>query len=1076
MKRKLLIILFLTFSALVQVFAQNRTVTGTVTAREDGLPIPGVSVKLKGTNEGTQTNTAGKYSISVPAGSTLIFSFIGYESQQVAVTGTTLNITLTLSNNQLGEVVVTGALGIKTQSKQLGYSTATIDNKMLTQAKVTDIATGLSGKVSGLQINLADNGVDPSVRIVLRGNRSLTGNNQALLVVDGVPIEDNNYLNTINPEDIQDINILKGAVAAAIYGSKASNGVMILTTKKGTKGKTSITVSNTTQIQSVSYLPNLQTTFGPYGGEPGYTNANGTTRDVPYENQNYGPPFDGSMQPLALSPIFAKDGVTVVGYDTLFNRYSAIKNNRRDFFNNAISNQFNVGIDAGDDNSTLHVGFQDATINGVVPNDVDRRDNIRIGGLRTFGKFSIEYNASYNQSSISTYGPSYNQTSGGLTGDALYFEVLNIGANIPVTSFKDINGKYSNINSYYNAYATNPYWTLTNSRQNTVNYDWLANTNLALKITPWLTLSDRIGLTSRTFTFKATRPQLQFAPWAIADPWHAGNVPSSEQYVYAAEADQSFLEQRLNNDMILAFNKKFGLISVNALVGSNLEQNYQRTLGLGSTQLQFPGDFNVGSGLGIPSYGESNFQQREAAVYEEATLGYHDYVFLHITNRDEWNSVLAQDKNHYEYPSADLSFVFTDAISSLKDKDDLSYGKIHAGITRVANINLGGGVNPYGAYSLVNVFNTAPGFPFGSLGGYSLSGLNLSPNIKPEQTTEYEVGAELGFLKNRINFKVTVYHSDSRDQSLTQNLSSATGFNQQITNVGLVTNDGQEFDLNLIPVKTTNWNWNLGINFSHYSNKVVSLGQGQTQLQLPGAGSIYAVVGKPYPVIETNDFNRDPQGRVIVDANTGLPSINSALTIYGNTNPTRILGITSSLTYKSWNLSFVVDYRGGNQIFNTIGGTEAFTGISSQSAQNGRQRFIFPNSVINTGTAANPVYTPNTSVAVDNGGNTEGFGFWPTIYSSSLGSIYVDDASFIKLREATFTYTVPAGFLAKNASFIKKASIGLVGRNLLMFRPKSNTFTDPEFSDAGSGNATGTTSVNQTPPTRFYGANLTLTF
>jgi len=352
----------------------------------------------------------------------------------------------------------------------------------------------------------------------------------------------------------------------------------------------------------------------------------------------------------------------------------------------------------------------------------------------------------------------------------------------------------------------------------------------------------------------------------------------------------------------------------------------------------------------------------------------------------------------------------------------------------------------------------------------------ISDEIQPEQTTEYEVGAELGFLKNRINFKVSVYHSDSRDQSLTQNLSSATGFTQQITNVGLVTNDGQELDLSVIPVKTSNWNWNLGINFSHYGNKVVSLGPGQTQLQLPGSGAIYAVVGLPYPVIKTNDFNRDPQGRVIVDATTGLPSVNSQLTTYGNTNPTHILGVTSSLTYKSWNLSFVIDYRGGNQVFNTIAATEAFTGISSQSAQNGRQRFIFPNSVINTGTASNPVYTANTTVAVNNGGDVEGSGFWPTIFSSPLGSIFVDDASFIKLREATFTYTVPPGFLAKNAKYIKKASIGLVGRNLLMFRPKSNTFTDPEFSDAGSGNATGTTSVNQTPPTRFYGANLTLTF
>jgi hypothetical protein len=268
----------------------------------------------------------------------------------------------------------------------------------------------------------------------------------------------------------------------------------------------------------------------------------------------------------------------------------------------------------------------------------------------------------------------------------------------------------------------------------------------------------------------------------------------------------------------------------------------------------------------------------------------------------------------------------------------------------------------------------------------------------------------------------------------------------------------------------------VGINYSHFANKVVSLASGQQNLELEsfgGNGGIYAVVGKAYPVIETYDFNRDPQGRVIVDASSGMPSVNTNLTTYGNTNPTQIVGLTSSLTYKAWNFAFVVDYRGGNEIYNGIGATQAFTGVSSQSAENGRQRFIYPNSVISDGKGG---YTPNTSVAVDNGGDSEGSGFWASAFETNIGSIYVDDASFVKLREATLTYSIPASFLSKNASFIKRASVALLGRNLLMWRPKSNTFTDPEFSDAGTGNATGSTSVGETPPTRFFGGNLTLTF
>jgi TonB-linked SusC/RagA family outer membrane protein len=1057
---------------ITQVFAQNRTVTGTVTAKDDGLPIPGVTVKIKGTNSGVQTGTNGKFTISVPQGGTLVFTFVGYTAQERAVgTSTSLNIVLEPESKQLGEVVVTGALGIKTQAKELGYATATVSNTLLNEGKATNAASGLEGKVSGLQINTTDNGVDPNTRIILRGNRSITGNNEALLVVDGVPIDDDSYLNTINPEDISDVNILKGAVAAAIYGSKASNGVMVITTKKGTKGKTSITISNTTEIQAVSYMPALQTEFGPYGGEPNYTTPDGFSEAVPFENQNYGPPFNGAIIPLALSPIFAADGVTVTGYDTLYNKYSAIPNNRRDFFQNVLTNQINVGLDAGDENGTIHVGFQDADINGVTPNDAYRRDNFRIGGTRNIGKFSIEYNASYDQSTVSTYGPSYNQTSGGLTGDALYFEVLNVGANIPLTSFSNPNGMWSNINSYYNAYATNPYWTVTNSRENTRNYDWLANMNLAYKITPWLNISDRIGMTERTTTNKDTRPQVNFAPWAIADPWHAGNIPSSEQYVYAAESDYSFLEQRLNNDLLLAFDKKFGAIKVNAVAGTNLAQNYQTYIGLGSNELQFPGDFNVGSGLGIPNYYQDNFAQREAAIYEEVTLGFNDYLFLHATNRDEWNSVLDPAHNHYQYPGADLSFVFTDAFGALKDKSFLSYGKVHAGITQVANINLGGGVNPYGAYSLQNVFVNSSGFPFGTLGGYSLSTTNNNPNIKPEQTTEYEVGAELGFWNNRINLKFTDYHSNSRNESLTQVVSTATGYQQQLSNAGLVTNDGQEVDLTVQAVKTRDWNWNVGINYAHYANDVVSLGQGQTSLSL--GNNIYAIVGHPYPVIQVNDFARDPQGKVIVDPVSGLPSQNPNLTTYGNTNPTHILGVTSSLSYKAFTLSFVIDYRGGNEVYNQQAATEAFTGVSQQSAQNGRQRFIFPNSVIPNGSGG---YIPNTSVATNQGGDVEGSGFWPDIFSNNINSLFVDDASFIKLREANLMYQIPANFLQRNVSFIKKASLSLLGRNLLMWRPKSNQWTDPEFSDAGSGNAIGSTSVGETPPTRFYGANLTVTF
>ncbi|SDT60715.1 TonB-linked outer membrane protein, SusC/RagA family [Mucilaginibacter mallensis] len=1086
MKKLLLVSLCFLMLSITQVFAQNRTVTGTVTAKDDGLPIPGVTVRVKGSTGGVVTNSAGKYSISAPAGATLQFSFIGYNALAVAPKGGVQNVSLEPASTQLGEVVVTGALGVKKEAKELGYSVATISTKELTQAKVTDVATGLAGKVSGLQVNLADNGVDPQVRVVLRGNRSITGNNQALIVVDGVPIDDPNYLNTINPEDIESTTVLKGATAAAIYGSKASNGVLIITTKHGSKVAPSITVSNTTYLQQLSYLPKLQNQFGGYGGEGGsYVNANGTVNPVGYENEAYGPAFDGRQLLIALSPIFAADGTTVTGYDSLYSPYTYKKNAVKDFFKTGLQNQFNVSYSAGTDHGTFYLGFQDATTDGIVPDDHSRRDNITISGNQDYGNFHADYKVSYDQNNVNVAGNSYNQatTSGGLesagvfSGRPLYFEIINTPPNIPLEDFKDPTSQYGNPNSYYSAYSTNPYWTIANSRRKRDTYDLLGTLNLAYKITPWLSIADRIGITQTTEQFKYTRAGITFAPWAIADPQSAGNVPSSQGYLAPSEFDETYFEQRLNNDLYATFNKKFGDFSVNGLVGYNMEQRYQRGIQLQGDALQFPNDYNIGSVLGVPDYAEFSYTQRDYSFYEQATVGYKDFLYLTGTNRDEWNSVLAAGHDHFEYPSVNASYIFTNNIKALKDNKVLSYGKLTAAYSKVANINIGGtNGNPYGAYSLINPFVPPTGYPYGSIGGYSQSTLYLNPDIQPEKTTEYEFGTELGFLDGRISLKADYYQSKTRNESLTADVSAATGFTQKLVNAGLVTNTGEEFDLNVIAIKSRSVTWDIGATYSHYHNLINQLPGGEVQLSSFSdgvGGGIYAIQGQSFPVIKTNDWTRDPAtGKVIVDPTTGRPTVDPTEKTYGNTTPTQILGLTNSISYKNFTFSFVLDYRGGYSIMNDIGAYLNFTGIGAQSAENGRQRFIFPNSVVSQGGK----YVTNTSVAVNNGGNIAGDGFWPLVYGSNLGSIYVTSAAFWKVREANLTYDVPKSFLASNLPFIKRASVSLIGRNLLMFTPKSNIYTDPEFSESGNGNAVGATSDGQLPPTRFYGANLTVTF
>ncbi|HEX4852043.1 MAG TPA: SusC/RagA family TonB-linked outer membrane protein, partial [Puia sp.] len=990
----------------ILAFSQTKVVTGKVTDQQ-GQPIPFASVRVKGSKQGVSADADGNFSIRVKPTDALVVTGTGITAKEVPVgEGTALNVTVARSSTSLTEVVVT-SLGVQRQSKELGYATAKVNSKELTQAKVTDISTGLAGKVSGLQVNLVNNSVSPNTRIVLRGNRSITGNNQALLVVDGVPIDDVNYITKINPEDVENVNVLKGAVAAAIYGSKASNGVLIITTKHGTRGRSEVKVSNTISAETVSYMPKFQNTFSSYGGEGSYTNPDGTVEYVPYENQSYGPAYTGGKAPLGLGvPVFNADG-TVNHLDTNFVNFSPVKNNRKDFFNTGFTNQFDVSYSSGDDKGSFYMGFQDVLVNGVVPKDQSRRDNIRIGGVRNYGRFKVDYSVSYNQQLIDIAGLSYNQTNGGVfSGRPLYFEIVNNPAHVPLTSFKDWkNNIFADPNGYFDAYATNPWWTIDNSRRKTNTYDLLGNLQLSYKVFNWLTVSDRIGVTQTTANLKYTRAGINFAPWAVADPWGAGNVPSSQKVLSPSEYDESFLEQRLNNDLIGAFDKSFGDFTIKGLVGFNFGQRKQTDMYLQGDALQFPGFYSISSALGVPGYNQVMYLQREYSIYEEVTIGYKDFLFVHGSNRDEWNSVLDPSVRHFRYPGVDASFVFTQAIDAFKNSKVLNYGKIRGGYTQVSNINLGG--NPYGAYSLVTPYVTGGpatgtpgfvnGFPYGALGGYTTSTVYLNPLVKPEITNEFEVGLELGFLNDRIHFNGDIYQSKTKNQNLTAQVSPATGFTSKVVNAGLVTNQGLELDLNLVAVKTKDVEWRIGITYAHQKNLLNELQPGVTELQLSDfangtagvAGGIYAVQGKAYPVLKTTDWIRDSAtGKVIVDPVTGMPTVDPNEKTYGTTNPTDLLGINTSVTWKGLTLAAVADYRGGNYIMNSIGQNQDFTGVSFHSAENGRQRFIFPNSVVMQGGKL----VDNTTVAVSNGGNIGGAGFWPTVYTSGIGSVYITSA------------------------------------------------------------------------------------
>ncbi|MGH2645300.1 MAG: hypothetical protein ACRDE2_15200, partial [Chitinophagaceae bacterium] len=412
--------------------------------------------------------------------------------------------------------------------------------------------------------------------------------------------------------------------------------------------------------------------------------------------------------------------------------------------------------------------------------------------------------------------------------------------------------------------------------------------------------------------------------------------------VSGQDDDYTYTENIWYNDFLVTFNKKFNSFSVNVILGASVSQSIMNTQELSTSSLLIPNFYNIGSAAGIPAFSQNKFEQRQYAYFEDLTLGFKNYLFLNLTNRDEWNSVLAPGNQHYEYPSANASFVFTDAIPSLKNSNILSYGKIFGGLTRVANISLNS-QGTYGAYQIENTFGIGPNvfltgnaFPFGGLGGYTTSYTSLNPDVTPERTVSQEGGFNLGVWNNRINFNADYYHEITTQQTLAAQISRATGFNEKVLNTGKMLNDGVELDLNYKVIQNSNWTWTVGVHYAYNHNEVIaiipSLGIKSVQLGgylndfLPALdGGIYAQVGQPYPVIKVSDWQRDPEGKVIVNPVSGMPTVDHDLIVAGNTNPKSILGITTGLTWKTLTLNLVANYRGGYYIMNSIGRQFDFT-------------------------------------------------------------------------------------------------------------------------------------------------------
>jgi TonB-linked SusC/RagA family outer membrane protein len=1022
---------------------QQITVSGTVTSNT-GDALPGVSVFIKGTKQGTNTDASGKYVLKVPdANAILSFAFIGYTPKDVPVAGkSTLNVILTEDSQQLGEVVVT-ALGIKRSARELGYSTQQVNAKDLTQGRPTNLAAGLSGKVAGLQIIQTNNQIDAGdqVRVVLRGNRSFQGNNQALLVLDGtvVPLS---YLNSINPNDVESVNVLKGANAAALYGSEASNGVMIVTTKHGAKDIMEITYTNTTQLNQLSYFPKMQTQFGGGSGQDIFGNPLYT----PYENQNFGDRFDGTPRPIG-RPLPDGNIQTVP--------YANLSDEKKKFFDTGIDEQNDLSLSTGNDKGSTYINIQRLNSKGYVPGDRSNRTAARFNGSRIFKNLKVDYNLNYTQKNIDK------------SNAQVYNNIINTPANIPLSQYSDINSLYGSLDNYFNDYGLNPYYALQQQRNTERRDDFLGNLAVSYDAAPWLNLTVRGGITTFTRNGKNTNAQRDYSDFAH----DSGKAIANPQSYPGTESDYSYFNSRAEGNFLATVKKKVKDFSGTLILGTQVIQQSTRLLSAGTDFLVIPDFYNISYRSGDANVSEANTKYRRLGAFGDLTVGYKDYLFFHASGRNDWDSRLSSENRVFFYPSADLSFIFTDAFKALKKNNILSYGKIRGGIAKVYAVQ-------FDPYSLASTFDVGPGFPYGSTAGYSSGKVVYDPNLKPEQTVSTEIGLELGFFKNRIMLESSAYWETTKDQEVIKgiNISSATGLTNAIINTGEGKNHGVEVGLKGSPILSTNGRgvtWNVGINYSYNNNKAISLYQGLPNLSI--GNNNYIVQGQSYPALMGNGFQSDPQGRTIIDPATGFPKLSPTNILFGQTTPKNILGISSSVNYHNFTLAGTAEYRGGSVIYSGAGSTMDFSGISYGSATNGRERFVYPNSVYETSPG---VYVPNTNITT----RTGGIDYWAgSTTRYGVMQNYVTSGAFWKIRELSIGYEIPAKLLQRT-KFIKRANFALVGRNLFMFRPKSNVYTDPEFNANASNplgstvdNSQGSSNLDQTPPTRIYGFTASIT-
>lgn len=1108
MKKSLLLWLF-GLLLTTQVFAQNRTLSGTVKDAATGEALIGVNVTGKGTTIGTVTDIDGKYTLELPKDvNTLVFSYVGYTNVEKPVLSLKIDVTMSAEGKQLEEVVIS-ALNVQKNKGSVVYSQNSVKSEDLNKVQNKSVLSALEGKVAGVNITQSSGAVGASTRVVFRGETSLIGNNNALIVVDGIPINNSvstagagtdrrgnadrdNYVdfgnrgNDINPDDIESITVLKGPAATSLYGSRGSAGVLLITTKKGKAAKGDerpfkVTVGSSFAFETPYIILKRQDKWGSGYASAGY--PFGPVGINMGENFSWGEPLDGIPRPWTSLPLDASGNpipLTNGKFEQLVRPYSAVKDQLASFFDLGFTNKNNVSFEGGSDKFQFYVSYVNTNQKGIVPYTTFKKNSVLMNGNADFSeKINVNFQANYTnikQRGATEGGYPFGQSTTGLPAYAM---ALQTPVNIPFTELRDYNSPYADFYGFYGQYTANPYFLLGESENSNSVDNFIGKVEVNYKPVKGLTLTARAGSNFISSLVTEKTPQYQYSnklSWVDGFNSDFNGDNSAGNYNPGGYKEDLIKRNVLNIDLLGNYTRELGKkknFNINILGGLNTsDQRAAEVGGYTVGGLVIPGYYNFANSVNTAqAYNTTLTPYRLIGLLGNVSVGYKNVVHVEYSARNDWSSKLASGKNSYFYQSGGVSFLPTELFKT--PNKWLTGLKIRGDIGTTGN-------DPYTQYLTQSYFTTNGTlvdnggtydirWPFNGYSGSRPSTLIGNPELRPELTLTWEVGADIDLFQDRLHTEYTYYDQNSRDQIVEINIAPSSGYARTPINVGRVTNKGHELLVRAVPYKNSWMEWDVFGTWSRNRNKVVKVSDASDEIVITssiipyaaeGTSAIVAKEGMAYGTFKVTDYLKDPNGNIVVNPSSGIPLQDLTKFSYISPEAKFRYGFGTDLTIKGLSVHVQFDGRLGGKFMSVSRISTDFNGTAYETGMNNRQTFVVPNSVVQN---SDGTYSPNIIKTT----NYEYF-------SNEPASNGIVDGSYLKLREVSLRYSLPAKAFGKAP--IKGVTFGVYGRNLKYWLSKSNQFADPETSGFGlNGNGQNIESQN-TPSTRSYGFDFSITF